>query len=171
MLILLHKAIYLLRKLEVILLATFRMFPFVRIESLLISSRSALYPPASYTVSEYAPLPITLYPISASPAASYPSYETLPGLAPPGAGAVPGNQSNGVMPRILNSRPKPQCWEHGCNGRQFSTFSNLKRHQREKSGAGAKSYCPRCGADFTRNTARNLHIEKCKSGEHPAPKP
>lgn len=36
--------------------------------------------------------------------------------------------------RVLNQRPKPQCWEHGCNGRQFSTFSNLLRHQREKSG-------------------------------------
>lgn len=68
------------------------------------------------------------------------------------------------MPRILNSRPKPQCWEHGCNGRQFSTFSNLLRHQREKSGTAAKSYCPRCGAEFTRTTARNGHMahEKCK---------
>lgn len=35
---------------------------------------------------------------------------------------------------FLNSRPKPQCWEHGCNGRQFSTYSDLLRHQREKSG-------------------------------------
>ncbi|TLD09839.1 hypothetical protein PspLS_12041 [Pyricularia sp. CBS 133598] len=30
------------------------------------------------------------------------------------------------------SRPKPQCWEHGCNGSSFSTFSNLLRYQREK---------------------------------------
>ena len=67
--------------------------------------------------------------------------------------------------RVLNSRPKPQCWEHGCNGRQFSTFSNLLRHQREKSGTAAKSYCPRCGAEFTRTTARNGHMahEKCKA--------
>ncbi|MCJ1309714.1 hypothetical protein MMC25_003374 [Agyrium rufum] len=59
---------------------------------------------------------------------------------------------------------KPQCWEHGCNGREFSTFSNLLRHQREKSGTAAKSYCPQCGAEFTRTTARNGHIEqgKCK---------
>ena len=66
--------------------------------------------------------------------------------------------------RVLNSRPKPQCWEHGCNGRQFSTFSNLLRHQREKSGTAAKSYCPKCGAEFTRTTARNGHIlhDKCK---------
>ncbi|GME22144.1 transcription factor C2H2 [Neofusicoccum parvum] len=66
--------------------------------------------------------------------------------------------------RVLNSRPKPQCWEHGCNGRQFSTFSNLLRHQREKSGTASKSYCPRCGAEFTRTTARNGHMahDKCK---------
>ncbi|KAF1824952.1 uncharacterized protein K489DRAFT_392947 [Dissoconium aciculare CBS 342.82] len=65
--------------------------------------------------------------------------------------------------RVLNQRPKPQCWDHGCNGRQFSTFSNLLRHQREKSGTAAKSYCPRCGAEFTRTTARNGHLahDKC----------
>ncbi|KAL2356040.1 hypothetical protein BJ546DRAFT_587895 [Cryomyces antarcticus] len=65
--------------------------------------------------------------------------------------------------RVIHSRPKPQCWEHDCNGRQFSTFSNLLRHQREKSGTAAKSYCPRCGAEFTRTTARNGHMahEKC----------
>ncbi|POS84285.1 hypothetical protein EPUL_003670, partial [Erysiphe pulchra] len=60
--------------------------------------------------------------------------------------------------RVVNSRPKPQCWEHGCNGRQFSTFSNLLRHQREKSGAAQKSSCPHCGAEFTRTTARNGHL-------------
>jgi hypothetical protein len=60
--------------------------------------------------------------------------------------------------RVLNQRPKPQCWEHGCNGRQFSTFSNLLRHQREKSVTASKSYCPRCGAEFTRTTARNGHL-------------
>ncbi|KAK4117197.1 hypothetical protein N656DRAFT_20837 [Canariomyces notabilis] len=66
--------------------------------------------------------------------------------------------------RVIHSRPKPQCWEHGCNGRQFSTFSNLLRHQREKSGQAAKATCPNCGAEFTRTTARNGHLlhDKCK---------
>ncbi|CAK7271292.1 hypothetical protein SEPCBS119000_004529 [Sporothrix epigloea] len=66
--------------------------------------------------------------------------------------------------RIVQNRPKPQCWEHGCNGRQFSTFSNLLRHQREKSGQAAKAVCPNCGAEFTRTTARNGHLQhdKCK---------
>ncbi|CRG84570.1 hypothetical protein PISL3812_01836 [Talaromyces islandicus] len=80
------------------------------------------------------------------------------------------NQSTPTTPepesqvRVLESRPKPQCWDHGCNGREFSTFSNLLRHQRERSGAAAKSECPHCGAVFTRTTARNTHISqgKCK---------
>lgn len=63
------------------------------------------------------------------------------------------------------TRPKPQCWDHGCNGRHFSTFSNLLRHQREKSGGISKPTCPKCGAEFTRTTARNGHMahEKCKA--------
>ncbi|OAF55899.1 hypothetical protein VC83_07925 [Pseudogymnoascus destructans] len=66
--------------------------------------------------------------------------------------------------RVVHSRPKPQCWDHDCNGRKFSTFSNLLRHQREKSGMGTKPTCHKCGAEFTRTTARNGHMahEKCK---------
>ncbi|KAK7970798.1 hypothetical protein PG988_009871 [Apiospora saccharicola] len=83
---------------------------------------------------------------------------------------VPHMLSSGSSPtheghvRVVQSRPKPQCWEHGCNGRQFSTFSNLLRHQREKSGQAAKAVCPNCGAEFTRTTARNGHLahDKCK---------
>ena len=69
--------------------------------------------------------------------------------------------------RVVNSRPRPQCWDHGCNGREFSTFSNLLRHQREKSGVVAKAECPVCGAVFTRTTARNIHVAqgKCKGAE------
>ena len=131
---------------------------------ILTVSRQPIYPASSYEVAGYNPLPPTMYPPTSSPA-TYTSYEAQPNLAPPaGLPSSPSSQSNGVMPRVLNSRPKPQCWEHGCNGRQFSTFSNLLRHQREKSGTATKSYCPRCGAEFTRTTARNGHMqhEKCK---------
>ncbi|KAF4862810.1 putative C2H2-type zinc-finger transcription factor orf8 [Colletotrichum siamense] len=85
-------------------------------------------------------------------------YGVPPSMAP-GAGADQGGHV-----RVVQSRPKPQCWEHGCNGRQFSTFSNLLRHQREKSGQAAKATCPNCGAEFTRTTARNGHLlhDKCK---------
>lgn len=82
----------------------------------------------------------------------------VPQVLPPG----PPDASGQV--RVVHSRPKPQCWDHGCNGRQFSTFSNLLRHQREKSGQTAKATCPYCGAEFTRTTARNGHVaeKKCK---------
>ncbi|KAJ5346361.1 hypothetical protein N7541_008843 [Penicillium brevicompactum] len=64
--------------------------------------------------------------------------------------------------RHATSRPRPQCWDHGCNGREFSTFSNLLRHQRERSGVVAKAECPVCGAVFTRTTARNIHVAQAK---------
>lgn len=83
---------------------------------------------------------------------------------PPPMASSNGPSDQGHV-RVVQSRPKPQCWEHGCNGRQFSTFSNLLRHQREKSGQAAKATCPNCGAEFTRTTARNGHLlhDKCKS--------
>lgn len=70
-------------------------------------------------------------------------------MSPMGSGGVVADSSH---VRVVQARPKPQCWEHGCNGRQFSTFSNLLRHQREKSGQATKSSCPNCGAEFTRTT-------------------
>ncbi|KAI9376609.1 hypothetical protein BJX61DRAFT_530765 [Aspergillus egyptiacus] len=79
---------------------------------------------------------------------------------------APPASTNPMPPpeRVISFRPKPQCWDHGCNGREFSTFSNLLRHQREKSGVVAKAECPSCGAVFTRTTARNIHVAqgKCK---------
>ncbi|KAL1888608.1 hypothetical protein Cpir12675_006109 [Ceratocystis pirilliformis] len=90
---------------------------------------------------------------------------------PPHMGAAEANNNNHV--RVVQTRPKPQCWEHGCNGRQFSTFSNLLRHQREKSGQAAKATCPNCGAEFTRTTARNGHLlhDKCKKRSPNPPVP
>ncbi|KAF2096794.1 hypothetical protein NA57DRAFT_78387 [Rhizodiscina lignyota] len=92
------------------------------------------------------------------------SYITSQGYAVSASADAATSSAEDSGVRILNARPKPQCWDHGCNGRQFSTFSNLLRHQREKSGTAAKSVCPRCGAEFTRTTARNGHMahDKCK---------
>ncbi|KAL1870248.1 hypothetical protein VTK73DRAFT_2797 [Phialemonium thermophilum] len=123
------------------------------------------YAPPSYISVDYPPN----YPVSSAPSLST-NYgtQTMPDpnliYQPPmslGASSV-GSQEGHV--RVVQARPKPQCWEHGCNGRQFSTFSNLLRHQREKSGQAAKATCPNCGAEFTRTTARNGHLlhDKCK---------
>ncbi len=91
------------------------------------------------------------------PSMSLPSSNTF---SPSPAPSMDGAESI----RVLASRPKPQCFDHGCNGRQFSTFSNLLRHQREKSGSASKAVCPHCGTEFTRTTARNGHLYggKCK---------
>lgn len=91
------------------------------------------------------------------------SYSYPPPSAISARSQVPRNNSESQPRGVVSQKPKPQCWEHGCNGREFSTFSNLLRHQREKSGTAAKSYCPKCGAEFTRTTARNGHLahEKC----------
>ncbi|OKO98235.1 hypothetical protein PENSUB_9333 [Penicillium subrubescens] len=80
------------------------------------------------------------------------------------ATTIPTGESSDRPLRVVSSRPRPQCWDHGCEGREFSTFSNLLRHQREKSGVVAKAECPVCGAVFTRTTARNIHVAqgKCK---------
>ena len=56
--------------------------------------------------------------------------------------------------------PELRCWEHGCNGRKFSTRSNLIRHQIEKSKARPACKCPQCGAVFSRTSARNQHVAK-----------
>ncbi|KAK9798731.1 putative C2H2-type domain-containing protein [Seiridium cardinale] len=55
---------------------------------------------------------------------------------------------------------RPRCWDHGCNGREFSSMSNYVRHARERAHANAKCTCPLCGAIFTRRTARNTHLAK-----------
>ncbi|KAF1928947.1 uncharacterized protein M421DRAFT_92066 [Didymella exigua CBS 183.55] len=130
----------------------------------------ALYPPNTYGMNDYRVSLPTIYPPSSTPAA-YSAYDHPRGIPPPpdsnipALSSSPSNQNGSVMPRVLNSRPKPQCFEHGCNGRQFSTFSNLLRHQREKSGTATKSQCPRCHAEFTRTTAMKGHMQhdKCKA--------
>lgn len=124
-----------------------------------IAPPESLYPPqlGSNSVSQHWPPP--------SAAAQLPSI-SLPVSSSYSPSPAP-SMDNAEGIRILASRPKPQCYDHGCNGRQFSTFSNLLRHQREKSGSATKAVCPHCGTEFTRTTARNGHLYggKCKGKE------
>ncbi|KAG8532805.1 uncharacterized protein KY384_002683 [Bacidia gigantensis] len=118
------------------------------------------YQSSTATMSGTASYPETLYPPTVG------SHPGGPGYDHPRGGRSPPNQD----PVIIEQPKKPQCWDHGCNGRTFSTFSNLLRHQREKSGSSTKSLCPRCGAEFTRKTARDGHMahDKCKSNRRDA---
>ncbi|KAJ5220195.1 hypothetical protein N7468_009399 [Penicillium chermesinum] len=64
-------------------------------------------------------------------------------------------------------RMEIRCWEHGCEGRKFSSLGNYRRHLREKNGQ-AKGYpCPDCGRVFTRSTARNYHKNSGTCGQNP----
>ncbi len=67
-----------------------------------------------------------------------------------------------VEPLVLLHSQKHRCFDHGCNGREFTTGSNLLRHKREKSGTSSKPTCHRCGAEFTRKTARDGHLQQDK---------
>lgn len=55
-----------------------------------------------------------------------------------------------------------RCWSHGCNGREFSSLGNYRRHFREQHRVCKKFNCQRCGRTFSRSTARNVHFEKRK---------
>lgn len=106
----------------------------------------------TYPPSTGAPLSSHYGPVSHDPATMY----SLPPVMQ--TGGTSHQYDNQGHVRLVQSKPRPQCWEHGCNGRQFSTFRNLLRHQREKSGPAAKASCPDCGAEFNRTTALNGHL-------------
>nr|OQO25235.1 hypothetical protein B0A51_09359 [Rachicladosporium sp. CCFEE 5018] len=131
-----------------------------------LSRTSALYDTTSMYSQPFTNTPTVPQSYASTPAMSY----KTPFVASSMHEVSPKLPQDDPSIRVLNQRPKPQCFEHGCNGRQFSTFSNLLRHQREKSGTASKSYCPKCGAEFTRTTARNGHLahDKCtKPGQAP----
>lgn len=70
----------------------------------------------------------------------------------PSAGPSPGNR------HVV--RPVIRCWDHGCDGRRFSSISNFRRHQRERAGQTPVCFCPRCGAAFYRRWTRDHHVER-----------
>ncbi|GAM84987.1 hypothetical protein ANO11243_029900 [Dothideomycetidae sp. 11243] len=89
---------------------------------------------------------------AASPlAASSPDPTTLWAPAIPIAPPQPASKQDGPIPR---------CWDHGCNGRRFSSIGNLVRHIKEQNGPRARFECRRCGQTFTRSTARSMHVKR-----------
>jgi hypothetical protein len=117
----------------------------------------------------YAPEPAQQPPMYMTSYSSAPSYH----LPTPSYGQLPANSNSldippgGNMERPVDGGSREsRCWDHGCNGRSFSTHSNLLRHQREKDGKSNKSTCPKCGASFTRKTAMEGHMSqnKCRKG-------
>jgi uncharacterized C2H2 Zn-finger protein len=58
------------------------------------------------------------------------------------------------------NRATIRCYDHGCDGRTFSSISNYRRHQRERAGQSPMCFCPRCGAVFYRRWTRDHHVER-----------
>lgn len=75
-------------------------------------------------------------------------------------GTVVDVTSNANRESSAKAETKHQCWDHGCNGREFASKSNLMRHMKEKAGKSTKVVCPLCGGCFTRNSARDTHLAK-----------
>lgn len=63
----------------------------------------------------------------------------------------------------LDNDSLPQCFEHGCAGRTFSSAENLRRHIRERD-TSSQAECPLCFLKFTRKGNRDAHLSKnrCK---------
>ena len=82
---------------------------------LVFTSDSPMFYPSSYTSSlEQRPL--------------NPQDQSLSSMRPMSNSGVPPPM--GIV--AAETPKKPQCWDHGCNGRQFSTFNDLYRHQQEE---------------------------------------
>jgi hypothetical protein len=85
-------------------------------------------------------------------------------LSPPSSSAVENTVEN-IQDMEMHDRRNGddanlRCWDHGCNGHKFTNLSNLKRHIRENSSARPACRCDKCGAVFSRTTARNIHVAR-----------
>jgi hypothetical protein len=70
-------------------------------------------------------------------------------------------QTDDLGTPILTQKTTFQCWDHGCDGRKFSSLSNYRRHCRERNATSeALICCPYCGQNFTRTSGRDAHIER-----------
>ncbi|THV83345.1 hypothetical protein D6D29_03962, partial [Aureobasidium pullulans] len=58
----------------------------------------------------------------------------------------------------LDSSFQHVCFERCCGGRVFSSASNLRRHQRERSRQTHLSICPLCNRSFYRRWTRDQHL-------------
>nr|POE72339.1 hypothetical protein CFP56_12213 [Quercus suber] len=60
--------------------------------------------------------------------------------------------------------PSLMCFEHGCNGRRFSSVENYRRHMREKN-VQRFLRCAFCNTSFTRNSNLMQHLRQGKCQE------
>lgn len=75
-----------------------------------------------------------------------------------GGPKITGSMAKVCSRQHLIHEEQTTCYEHGCDGRKFSSKSNLTRHQRERAGRTPLSSCCWCGATFYRRWTRNHHV-------------
>jgi hypothetical protein len=91
----------------------------------------------------------------------------LESLTPPADHFAEQQQQQNPLQASASAWPQDlRCFDHGCDGRRFSSIGNLVRHQKEQSrGLSARRYkCPYCDQTFTRSTARNVHLSRGRCG-------
>ncbi|KAH7250857.1 hypothetical protein BKA59DRAFT_523576 [Fusarium tricinctum] len=91
----------------------------------------------------------------------------LESLTPPADQSAKQQQRQNPPQALASAWPQDlHCFDHGCDGRRFSSIGNLVRHQKEQSrGLSARRYeCPYCDQTFTRSTARNVHLIRGRCG-------
>ena len=71
-----------------------------------------------------------------------------------------GKFSNAQRNSLGENNPLLRCYQHGCDGRYFSSLHNFRRHLKEKNGIANRYACSLCSRTFSRSTARNLHQQK-----------
>ena len=84
------------------------------------------------------------------------------------------NSNNRPLPYLTyheaishDRRAKPQCFDHGCNGYEFLTFSDLLKHQREMSGTVETTHRSRYSGQFTQFSAREVQNDTSDLVESP----
>ncbi|KAL4995965.1 hypothetical protein BDV10DRAFT_122710 [Aspergillus recurvatus] len=91
-----------------------------------------------------------------------------PSQAAPGQAQEPSRLKAAFTGSISDPDATIRCWDHGCEGRKFSSVGNYRRHLREKNGQAKVHPCPDCGRVFTRSTARNFHRQSGTCGLSPS---
>ena len=58
---------------------------------------------------------------------------------------------------VLFQDHRPRCFDHGCEGRTFSSMENFRRHIRERDH-DTRVVCDLCGVSFSRKSNRDKHV-------------
>jgi hypothetical protein len=81
----------------------------------------------------------------------------------PGVIEICAPSSISVNKSKTNTNGDYQCYQHGCEGRRFSSSENYRRHVRERNKSDITT-CPFCAVIFTRKSNQDTHVRKgrCK---------